>query len=33
MLITIMGDSCTGKSTVAKAVSEKTGAQIFVGKD
>lgn len=33
MLITIMGDSCTGKSTVAKAVADKIGAQVFGGKD
>ena len=33
MLIALMGDSCTGKSTVAKLTAEKNGAVIFSGKD
>lgn len=33
MLIALMGDSCTGKSTVAKLIEEKNGAVIFSGKD
>lgn len=33
MLIALMGDSCTGKSTVAKLIAKKNGAVIFSGKD
>ena len=33
MLIALMGDSCTGKSTVAKLTAEKNGAVILSGKD
>ena len=33
MLITIFGESCTGKSTLADALKERTGAQVYSGKD
>ena len=33
MLITIFGESCTGKSTLAGALKERTGAQVWSGKD
>ena len=33
MLITIFGESCTGKSTLADALKERTGAQVYTGKD
>ncbi len=33
MLITIFGESCTGKSTLAGALKERTGAQVYSGKD
>ncbi len=33
MLITIFGESCTGKSTLADALKERTGAQVWSGKD
>lgn len=33
MLITIFGESCTGKSTLADALRERTGAQVYSGKD
>ena len=33
MLITIFGESCTGKSTLADALKERTGAEVFSGKD
>lgn len=33
MLIAILGENCTGKSTLAKKISEKTKAKIFSGKD
>lgn len=33
MLITLMGDSCVGKSTVAKLVAEKINAEVIGGKD
>ena len=29
MLITIFGESCTGKSTLADALKERTGAQVY----
>lgn len=33
MFITIFGESCTGKSTLADALKERTGAQVHSGKD
>ena len=33
MLIIIFGESCTGKSTLADALSERAGAQVYSGKD
>ena len=33
MFITIFGESCTGKSTLAGALKERTGAQVYTGKD
>ena len=33
MFITIFGESCTGKSTLAGALKERTGAQVYSGKD
>lgn len=33
MLITIIGESCTGKSTLSEKLKEKTGAVIYTGKD
>lgn len=33
MLYIFMGQSCTGKSTVAEQVRERTGAEVFSGKD
>ena len=33
MLYIFMGQSCTGKSTIANKVKELTGAEIFTGKD
>ena len=33
MLITIFGESCTGKSTLAGALKERTGVEVFSGKD
>ena len=33
MFITIFGESCTGKSTLADALKERTGAQVYSGKD
>ena len=33
MLIIIFGESCTGKSTLAGALKERTGAQVYSGKD
>ena len=33
MFITIFGESCTGKSTLADALRERTGAQVYSGKD
>ena len=33
MLITIFGECCTGKSTLADALKERTGAQVYSGKD
>ena len=33
MLIAIFGESCTGKSTLAAMLAEKTSAEIFTGKD
>ena len=33
MLITIFGESCTGKSTLAGALKERTGVEGFSGKD
>ena len=33
MLIVIFGESCTGKSTLAEALSGRTGAQVVSGKD
>jgi len=33
MLYIFMGQSCTGKSTAAERLKERTGAEIFSGKD
>lgn len=33
MLYIFMGQSCTGKSTVADKVKELTGTEVFSGKD
>jgi cytidylate kinase len=33
MVICIMGESCTGKSTAADYIKKETGAKIFTGKD
>ena len=33
MFITIFGESCTGKSTLADALKERTGAPVYSGKD
>lgn len=33
MVITLFGDSCTGKSTIAAALSQTFSAEIFSGKD
>lgn len=33
MTLIIMGDSCTGKSTIAEALRAETGAEVFSGKD
>ena len=33
MVITLFGDSCTGKSTIAAALSQTLSAEIFSGKD
>ena len=33
MFVTIFGESCTGKSTLAGALKERTGAQVYSGKD
>lgn len=33
MLIAIFGESCTGKSTLAAAIMEQLGADIYTGKD
>lgn len=33
MLYIFMGQSCTGKSTVADKAKELTGAEVFTGKD
>lgn len=33
MLITIFGESCTGKSTAAEILKEKLGAKVYTGKD
>ena len=33
MLVTIFGESCTGKSTLAGALKARTGAQVWSGKD
>ncbi len=33
MVIAIMGESCTGKSTIAAALQAHTGATVFSGKD
>ena len=33
MLVTIFGESCTGKSTLAEALKARTGAEVYSGKD
>ena len=33
MVIVIFGESCTGKSTIAEALKQQTGARVFSGKD
>lgn len=33
MVICLMGESCTGKSTAAEDIKNETGAKIFTGKD
>ena len=33
MVICLMGESCTGKSTAADKIKKETGAKIFTGKD
>lgn len=33
MVICLMGESCTGKSTAAEDIKKETGAKIFTGKD
>lgn len=33
MVICLMGESCTGKSTAADFIEKETGAKIFTGKD
>ncbi len=33
MLITIFGESCTGKSSIANELKNKTNAEIYTGKD
>jgi shikimate kinase len=33
MVVGIMGESCTGKSSVAEELSKQTGAKIYTGKD
>ena len=33
MLIAIIGENCSGKSTLAKAIQNAVGAQIITGKD
>ncbi len=33
MLITIFGESCTGKSTLAEVLKARTGAEMYSGKD
>ncbi len=33
MLLTLIGESCVGKTTLANALKEAYGAQIFSGKD
>lgn len=33
MVIALFGDSCTGKSTIAQALSQQLSAEIFSGKD
>ena len=33
MVICLMGESCTGKSTAADFIDKETGAKIFTGKD
>ncbi len=33
MLIAIIGESCTGKSTLAEKLKEKLGAEVYSGKD
>ena len=33
MVVGIIGESCTGKSTIAKLLAEETGAKVYSGKD
>ena len=33
MVIGIFGESCTGKTTLANAIKEKLGGEVFSGKD
>lgn len=33
MVVALFGESCTGKSTVARIISKKNDAQIYTGKD
>ena len=33
MVICLLGESCTGKSTAAEEIKKETGAKIFTGKD
>lgn len=33
MLIAIFGESCTGKSTLARALKERLGGEVYTGKD
>lgn len=33
MVIAIFGESCTGKSTLARALKERLGGEVYTGKD